>query len=428
MRKINIRKKCCTIFLLVISLICPLISGCSFSLSCFSSLKLSTPEITLHNSSKCISWSAIESAKCYDVYCDDTYVESVSADKELDSFVYDFSAVVHDAGEYDFYIIAIANAAINEDSDKSNVVTYSGVTVSAPPAAIYNTVIQTANTSVAQIPYVINGTKVQFIPYFADEWVVDGYELYMYSNSTGLKVYPITLDTPNGQGYEINLLSSQFQLKDEIYAVRMGVVVGEEHLVCSDMEYLNPDKHAPYTDDIYIFDGYINDCYIESIEELRNLVYYNFVYKITAQNIKLSPEIARLIYSYSSSSGNDMASRVQAAVVDCFNYFFETRDEYLLTVATLNSATHQYCIKVGYKDVGLLNASGNPEPDTGLVPPGYAYADIEWDTYYETCGQVMRDKDPKYESKQYPEYLLQGCRRHRQRCSLLLKQRGHRSS
>jgi hypothetical protein len=385
-------------------LICPLFSGCSFSLSCFSSLKLSTPEITLHSSSKCISWESVNGAKCYDVYCDDTYVESITNDKELDSFVYDFSSSIKDSRDYEFYIIAIANAAINEDSEKSNVVKYTGVTVSAPPSAIYNTVIQTANNNIALIPYVINGTKIQFIPYFEDEWAVDGYELYMYSNSTGLNVYPISLDTPSGDGYEINLLSSQFQLKDEIYAVRMGVVVGEEHLVCSDMEYINPDKHFPYTDDIYIFDGYINDCYIESIEELRNLVYYNFVYKITAQNIKLSPDIARLIYSYSSSGGNDMASRVQAAVIDCFSYFFETRDEYLLTVATLNSATHQYCIKVGYKDAGLLNASGKAEPDTGLIPPGYAYKDIDWEPYYETCGQTMRDKDPKYATEKYDNF------------------------
>lgn len=404
MRKASLRKRYFTIVLFVIMLICPLFSGCSFSLSCFSSLKLSTPEISLHSSSKCLSWSAIEGAMTYDVYCDNEFVESVTADKELDSFVYDFSESVQTVKEYEFYIIAIAAASFNEDSDKSNTVKYSAVTVSAPPAAIYDTAIQTANTTVALIPFVINGTKIQFIPYFEDEWVVDGYELYMYSNSSGLNVYPITLDTPSGQGFEINLLSSQFNLKDEIYAVRLGVVVGDEHLVCSDMEYINPDKHFPYTDDIYIFDGYINDCYIESLDELRNLVYYNFIYKITAQNIKFSPEMAELVYSYSSSSGTDMASRVQAAVVDCFNYFFETRDEYLLTVATLNSATHQYCIKVGYKDAGLLNSSGVAEPDTGLVPPGYAYEDIEWDTYYETCGQVMRNKDPKYATNSYNDF------------------------
>ena len=397
-------RKYLTIFLFAIMLICPLLSGCSFSLSCFSSLKLDTPTIVLHSSSKCLSWSAIEGAKCYEIYCNDTYVEDVNSEKDLDSYVYDFSSSIEDESEYVFYIVALANASFNEDSDKSNTVTYTGTTVSAPPSAVYNTIIQTPKTTIIPISYVINGTKIQFIPYFEDEWIVDGYELYMYSNSTGLHVYPILLDTPSGDGYEINLLSSQFQLKDEIYAVRLGVVVGDEHLVCSDIEYINPDKHFPYTDDIYIFDGYINDCYIESVEELRNLVYYNFIYKITAQNIKLSPEVAQLVYSYSSANGTDMASRVQSAVMDCFNYFFETRDEYLLTVATLNSATHQYCIKIGYKDAGLLNSSGQAEPDTGLIPPGYSYEDIEWEPYYETCNQVLRVNDPKYVGVKYDNF------------------------
>ena len=388
-----------------IMLVCPLFSGCSFSLSCFGSLKLDTPTISLHSSSKCLSWSAIENAKSYSVYCNDNYVEEVLSDGELDSYVYDFSACLSNDTEYDFYIIAVGDATINECSDKSNTVTYSSVQVSNPPSAIYDTIIQNPKTDVAQIAYAINGTKIQFIPYFQDEWNVDGYELYLYSNSTGLNVYPVALDTPCGsKGFEINLLSSQFRLKDEIYAVRLGVVDDGEHIVCSDMEFLNPDKHYPYTNDIYIFDGYINDCYIESVDELRNLVYYNFVYKITAQNIMLSSEFAQLVYSYSSSSGTDNASRVQSAVADCFNYFFETRDEYILSIATLNSATHQYCIKVGYKDSRLLNSSGVAEPDVGLIPPGYAYEDIEWEPYYENCDHTMRDKDIKYQTESYDDF------------------------
>ena len=405
MTKQKIKFHLCTVFLALAMLLCPLMSGCSFSLSCLGALKLDTPEITLHSSSKCLSWSAISSAKCYQVYCNDEYVEDVNTEAGLDSYVYDFSSSVSATGDYEFYIIAKGNPTFNEDSDKSNTVVYTCGEIASPPSAIYDTIIQTANTGVSDISYVVNGTKVQFIPYDDNEWEVDGYELYMYSNSTGLKVYPISLDTPtSADGYEVNLLSSQYSLKDEIYAIRIGVVVGDEHYVASDIQYVNPDSHYPYTKDIYIFDGYINDCYIESIDELRNLVYYNFVYRITAQNIKLSPAVADLIASYSSSSGTDMASRVQAAVADAFDYFFETRDEYILSVATLESVTHQYCIKVGYNSVDLLNSKGKTEPDTGLIPPGYVYEDIDWEPYYNTCGYTMRNKDSKYALKAYDNF------------------------
>lgn len=405
MEKQKSRKRFCTMFLMLVMLLCPLFSGCSFSLSCFGALKLETPKITLHSSSKCLSWSAIASAKCYQVYCDDEYVEDVNTEKGLDSYVYDFSASITTTGDYEFYIIAVGNPSFNENSDKSNIVTYTCGEISSPPSAIYNTVINTANTSVSGISYVVNGTKVQFIPYKDDEWAVDSYEIYLYSNSTGLNLYPVKLDTPTGSGgYEINLLASEYSLKDEIYAVRMGVVVDNVHYVASDIQYVNPDKHYPYTNDIYIFDGYINDCYIESIEELRNLVYYNFIYKITAQNIKLAPAVADLISSYSSTSGTDMASRVQSAVADAFHYFFETRDEYMLSVATLESVTHQYCIKVNYESVDLLNSKGKAEPDIGLIPPAYVYEDIKWEPYYETCGKTMRDKDSKYALKSYNKF------------------------
>ncbi len=386
-----------------IMLISPIIGGCSLG-SCFQTLKLSTPEITLHSSSKCLSWSSVESATSYDVYCNDELVDEVPKDKDLSSYVYDFSLVVGDSGEYEFYIIATANFSVNEPSDKSNTVTYISGESSPPPSAIYDTTIQTSSTNNQQIGFAINGTDIQFIPFSDSEWEVDGYELYLYSNTSGLNTYPISLTKPVGTiGENINLLSSQFNLKDEIYAVRMGVVVGEEHYVCSEMKFINPDKCAPYSDDIYIFDGIINDCYIETIEELRNVVYYGFVNKISAQNIKLSPAMAELISSYSSKSG-DMASKLQTAVAECFNYFFETRDEYSLVVSTLNSASYQFCIKVGYQDSGLLNSEGNAEPDTGLVPPAYAYEDIEWDTYYDTCGYTMRNQDSKYSTSNYDNF------------------------
>lgn len=405
MKENRFKKHYCSLFLVMIMMFCPLLSGCSFLVSCFSAFKLETPEITLHNSSKCLSWSAVDKAKYYQVYCNNEYKDDVNSEEDLDSFVYDFSALISSTGEYEFYIIAVGNANFNESSDKSNVVTYICGEISYPPSAIYNTSIQTPNLNVSDIPYVVNGTKVQFIPYSDRDWAVDGYELYLYSNSTGLNVYPIKMDTPTGSGgYEINLLSKEYSLKDEIYAIRLGVVVGDDHYVVSDIVYANPDKHTPYTNDIYIFDGYINDGYIESIDELKNLVYYNFIYRITAQNIKLSSAVAELISSYSSSDGQDMASKVQVAVAEAFNCFFETRDEYVLSVSTLESVTHQYCIKVGYEDVSLLNSKGKTEPDVGLVPPGYVYKDIEWETYYKTCGYTMRNKDAKYSSKAYDNF------------------------
>ena len=145
MKKLKSFKTCLLLLVMTIALVCPTISGC-FLTSLFSSLELETPSIVLHSSSKCISWEKVDNAVCYSVYCNDELVNSVNQDKSLDSYVYDFSTDIGTTGTYDFYIIALANPSINDNSQKSNIVTYICAEIACPPASIFDTFNVTINS------------------------------------------------------------------------------------------------------------------------------------------------------------------------------------------------------------------------------------------------------------------------------------------
>ena len=88
MRKKLSAKMYLIIFAMLIFMICPVVSGCFFD-SLFGSLKLNTPTITMHSSSKCLSWESITGAISYQVYCNEINIDSVINDNTLDSYFYD---------------------------------------------------------------------------------------------------------------------------------------------------------------------------------------------------------------------------------------------------------------------------------------------------------------------------------------------------
>lgn len=374
MKKLN---KFLLSLIILVMCFCPVFAGCDFTLT---PTKLDTPTITLHSSSRCFTWDAVSKAKEYEVYCNDVFVDTVSSNSELQSYLYDFNSQLTREGDYTFYIIATPTLRIMEQSEKSNLVTYvyTSTTITSPVAK--DTTI--ATTDSIDINFSVSGTQVSYVP--ASNDAIDSYELYLYSNSTGLNVYPITSTT-------IELQSSAYSLKREIYAVRLGVVMGEDHLVCSDIKYINPNNYYGYTTNVYMFDGYINDYYIETLPELKNLVYYTFVARQSVFNVKLSSSFeSNILCNY---SGSTTANKLSTAIIeDGFGSMYETRNGYSLGVSVINANDKTYKIAINYDN--YLNSNDLPACDVSNTPPdGYYFPESDWTPYYETTSYTARDLD-----------------------------------
>lgn len=375
-----------------IMLVTPVSAGCS----CFGTgkIQLSTPELTLHESSNCFTWDRVKNAKNYEIFCNNERVMTMSGRRDAEAYVYDFTCDLTREGEYNFHVVATAGSRAYADSEPSEKVEYNCTEVPVLVAPEVNLNVNRVSDNYSGIIALVDGTNVIFNP---SDIVADGFELYIYSTSTGLNVYPVLENKTDTGWYTVNI--SEYNLRNEIYAIRIGMVKGGEHLIASDLYYFNPNNYAPYTskENIYMFDGLINDAYICNLPELRNLVYYNFIYRTPKQNIRISKDFEFLITKLYCK--NTTSQNLNSAVRDAFNYFYETRDSHTISVTKNNN--YEYTIHINYDSGSTNNNDFKPEPDITTTPTAYYYPDIDWDTYYELCGYTMRENDTKYVDTPY---------------------------
>ncbi len=359
----KLKKYVVLIFILVVSLVTPIFAGCDFDFS-FATGGLDTPVLNINETTYTLSWTSIARAKSYTVYCNDEVLESDIKDR-----TYNYEDTLTESGVYTFYVKAIPYLSSIPESANSNTV-----------SCVYNvepiiwaddiTIDRTQN-----IPIRKNGLRgVSF-----DRTIENvEYELYLYSAHTGLNVYPVDagINTIN-----LNL----YNLRNEIYAVRMGYIDGEDHYVASNVIYINPDNSDGFTDNIYLFDGQINDFYIENVMELRNLVYYAFIYRMSSVEMQLSRAFATAIDG--SSEAGTMVDKVNQAVVDAFGYLFETCDSYDISTEQDSAVNRIYTTTIGWGDTAVNNQL---YPTSSIVGAGdFVYPQVNMDGYYDVCGYTM---------------------------------------
>jgi hypothetical protein len=228
--------------------------------------------------------------------------------------------------------------------------------------------------------FTINDGVVSF-PLVDEEDV--SYTLYLYSNSDKLKSYPLTAGA-SANAISVNLKNSQYTPNREIYAVRVGYSVGDNDYISSNMKYYNSDNCSPYTDNIYVFDGIINDYYITSNSELENVMYYSYINRIESFNIKISEGLkSRYMAEYPSSH---MVYTMNDAVDNAMESYYETQAYYPANinngfVQQLSNA-YEYNIKVSYYGV--------KECDVSIpVSSSYVYPQANNSGYYEMVDYDM---------------------------------------
>ena len=375
-------KKCFLMVLLIACFAMPLFTGCDFLLS--SSSKLKTPVVTISESNKSLTWSKISGAESYEIYCNGALADEIDATKSAKA-MYDYSSTLTETGKYSYYVIATTSSIYKQNSEKSNVceTNYTKkilITPDTPEAEFQD----------EKINFTINDGVISYMPLDIEN--ID-YEVYLYSSSSGLKTYPLSSSV-------LNLKQGSYLTKDEIYAVRLGYsYLGadntKKHIIASDIKYYNPDSYSPYTDQIYMFDGYINDYYIESIQELSNIVYYSFIYRLETFNIKISDEFKEFIsnaFGYSTTIDN-----LNYAVKYGFNQLYETiaydGNNINKGFASQNGTPNEFTIKITYGGVAECDITISPTASAIFSQSrttGY-YDTVDYETLGEKYGDTYDD-------------------------------------
>lgn len=340
----------------------PILTGCDFSFS--SSSKLATPEISLNEENKCLIWDSIKNATEYDIYCNNKLADTIEAEESL-TMLYELVGLLGDSGEYVFEVVAKSDSLYLTNSNSSNSVTFN---YSKKEVVVPETPADKIDES-TEIKFTVSSDGyVSYLPLSLDNC---SYVMYLYSNSTGLKRYNLSTNI-------IDLNNGTYMTKKEIYAIRMGYIRDGVSTITSGIQYYNPSNFGTYTSNIYLFDGYINDYYIENIQELKNLIYHTFINKQEDFNLKISPSFKD--YLSTAFDGNYMVELMDEAVYHCFNQFYETMSYQANNtnggfVSQLSNST-EFKVKVSY--------GGIMQCDTTIRPMASSINDqAESDAYYE---------------------------------------------
>ena len=391
------------ILILILCLIAPTFVGC-FRLNQETEIagsQLKAPLIKIYEKSKCISWSEYSYAKGFQIYCDGKMVDSVDAE----SCFYEFGHLLKDVKEYSFTIKALSTYADVNDSKFSNVVKYNNLQV-----INYN-----KSTEVAVGEYEIKnagfaGGKTICFEVLPQELGVSEYLIYLKSNSTGLNVYTLN----NGEIKNSNYLFcslDEYKLLDEIYTIRIGYRLNGSNYVASNMFYYNPDSFNGFTDKIYTFDGFVYDYYIETLSELKTMIYHSFISRIQDFDIKISKEIINLAECF---SGKNFAEQLDLLIYEeGFGSIYETMaytannvvGNSLYFTKSKNAIENIYNVKVSYYDVLECDTSITANKNQVLTQQdGEGY----WQTvdYKSRTEQYGKDYDNFASDKQFEEMIV----------------------
>ena len=326
-------------FMFTLIMVVPIFTGCECTI--FPVSELYVPEIKYHKDSHCITWKDVVNADGYTIYIDEQPVDNVFVDDSYESqtnFIYDLSSIINDTEKHKVNISAISNDKYVKDSVVSNEITYTNY--NPEKKHIYDNF----KVDIKNVNFKLVDDKITFTP--IEE--ITKYKLFVYSNTTPIKTFEV------GASGIIDLNSDTIKLseKGEIYSLRLGYNDGSNDVLITNALYYNPDNYRGYTDNIVVFDGKIYDHYIEDLQELKKVVYHNFIYRDGDFNIKISDEFSEVIKD--GFTGKSLFDKVDYAVAYGYSSFYETYiilpvDEitgYFSSVINVNKK--EYRVQVNY--------------------------------------------------------------------------------
>jgi len=360
------------IFIILILLCTFLVTGCS----CLWSLdppRITRPVIGLDSENKNIEWYNTEETDIFDIYLNNQLIDTINITSEIVTF--DYSSYVTGEDKYSFFVVAKSNDEIIEDSLNSNV-----ITINTTPAYLnqkssdYNFTMSN-NLSIVTI----NDYVLSWNPYSG----ADKYLIRIFTNSTGyLEI--ITNDTT----LDLKKSAYEFVKPHQIIICNISAINGSSLATTftHTLEY-NPDgSHM-----IVKFDGFVWDYYINSLDELNAIVYYNYLTRNTDYNITFSKDFA---IALQEQYGNNIISIINTKINSALESFYETCYYRALKYKDYSSCIDSnkliFNVAIDYYGVTLCDITVNqdvkyPQKDTDL---------LYFETYdYETNGKRTEDFD-----------------------------------
>lgn len=268
--------------------------------------RLDTPNITIDKDTKTLSWDAVENATAYKIYKDGAFLIEVTNTV----LSYDFSSHITNYGVYRFQVIAKGDGTTYKESRLSRAKRYFYSDVEIEEIDKTDVVMNDSS-------YNISATFSNGILTSEKESGKD-YVVVAYANEID---YVYTAFNENT--FDIQ----DIVLEDGIYAIRVAIENDGKLYADDDIFYYNTAPVNDYTANqkIYVFDGKINDYYIENYDELCNIVYYQFILRNEDYTIRLSDEYIDEIKADSRfSHKSQLYDKVNVLLEYAFNSFMET--------------------------------------------------------------------------------------------------------
>ncbi len=381
------KKKKYIINLIIIVLVCSFFTtGCNF----FFGTKLIAPKVSVNEDSMTLYWDTNYNATEYEILMNEKSIGTIEQDGDKTQYSYCYEDNVGAYGEYRFKVKSIGGGKYL-DSDPSN-----EIVVKIGTASDY------LNRNISDIDYQFDDRYDVTNVTLSDgqlRWNgltnvknLTGYMVSIYTNSLGINHYNTTTN--------LLQITDEMMSGNEVLAINVSSVVGGINYKMKQLYYFNPadcDEYGIYTDTIYIFDGGVYDYYIENWQELQNIYYYAFIYRIENLKFRASEEF------YQSSED----TYLDTTTGDANNYicgatgqtaYFETagfKDAPHLEMVKLS--TREFKLICEFEDFDTSTSEVDAEPTLEGSPyniGGVTYSqDVDYTPYYETVNYSKRADD-----------------------------------
>ncbi len=346
---------------------------------------ITAPVVGLDRKNKQLEWYNTEETDIFDIYLNNKIIDTINISNDI--IYYDYSPYVTSNDIYSFSVVAKSNNSNYKDSYSSNIVTI-------------NNTLAFLNDSESEYTFIKGNTLTNItfsnnILSWEENANADKYLLRIFTNSTGY--VEIVLEE---NAFDLTNSAYTFISSHQIIVCSVCTLKGnskEATIITNTLEY-NPDgSHM-----IIKFDGFVWDYYINSIDELNAIVYYNFVSRNTDYTITISKDFANKLNEESSS--NNIVKIVNDKIDSAFNMFYETcyyrskkyKNSYS---AVVDEANLVFNVAVDYYGITQCDLSATPNVKYSQGTASLLY----YETYdFETNGS----RSPEYNNFISDTYLL----------------------
>lgn len=268
---------------------------------------LETPVLEIDTDTTTVKWKWDMNAESYKLYDNVTLLDTFTVSEDpINKYEIDFSDYLTDYKRYDFKVVAY----IDEKTYKeSNLVTYLHQDPNIADSGEYGVLVNNETLAPQNIAY--NDFVLSW------DTVEDATKYYVCAIYGADDIYTIEVKDATS----LNVFNYMAQ---EITAFRVGANMGGANTYFGEMITINLTNVEDIYKKTYYFNGEFHDYYINSSEELVNVLYYSFIAKDSIVYVEFSPTgLASVMGSDTYLTDAVISEYIDAITETCY-YSFES--------------------------------------------------------------------------------------------------------